>query len=131
MLKLITIVEIPGPGDHTGVFTNVGIKKDKDENGVEFEHLVSKVDLDATDSTGKKVQLEKTYKINMPRGVTAFRNDFFEWSGRKLTDYELSKFDADTLMSGKPVKLVVRHRKDGKKTVAVIERFLRTVIPQA
>ena len=131
MLKLITIDEIPAPGDHTGVFTKVSIKTGKDENDVDFKHLVSGVELDATDSTGKKFQLEKTYNINLSRGLTAFRNDYFDWSGHKLTDYELNKFDADKLMNGKPVKLVVRHRKDGKKSVAVIERYLRTVIPQA
>lgn len=131
MLKLITIEEIPAPGDQTGVFTQVSIKTGKDDNGVEFKNLVSGVELDATDSTGKKFQLEKTYNINFQRGLTAFRNDYFEWSGHKLTDYELSKFDAEKLMNGKPVKLVIRHRKDGKKTVAVIDRFLRTSIPQA
>ena len=131
MLKLITIDEIPAPGEHTGVFTKVSIKTGKDENGIEYNHLVAGVDLDAKDSTGAKFQLGKIYNINFPRGLTAFRNDYFDWSGRKLTDYELSKFDADTLMNGKPVKLVVRHRKDGKKSVAVVDRFLRTVIPQA
>ena len=131
MLKLITIDEIPAPGEHhTGVFTQVCIKTGKDENNVEYKHLVSGVELDATDSTGKKFQLEKTYNINLGRGLTAFRNDYSDWSGHKLTDYELSKFDAEKLMNGKPVKLVVRHRKDGKKSVAVIDRFLRTVIPQ-
>jgi len=85
----------------------------------------------AKDSTGKIFQLKKTYNLNFPRGLTAFRNDYFDWSGHKLTDYELSKFDAEKLMDDKPVKLVVRHRKDGKKSVAVIDRFLRTVIPQA
>jgi len=117
MLKLMSIDEIPAPGEHAGVFTKVSIKTGKDENNVDFKHLVSGVELDATDSTGKKFQLEKTYNINFPRGLTAFRNDYYDWSGRKLTDYELSKFDAEMLMNGKPVKLVVRHRKDGKKSV--------------
>ena len=128
--ELIHIEEIPAPGEHTGVFTKVFIKTGKDENNVDFKHLVSGVELDAKDSTGKKFLLERTYNIGIGRGVTAFRNDYFDWSGRKLTDYELSKFDADTLMNGKPVKLVIRHRKDGKKSVAVVDRFLRTV-PQA
>ena len=131
MLKLVDIQEIPAPGDHTGVFTKVSIETGKDENGVDFKNLVAGIDLDAADSTGNKFQLKKTYNLNFPRGLTAFRNDYFDWSGRKLTDYELSKFDAEKLMNGKPVKLVVRHRKDGKKSVAVIDRFLRTIIPQA
>jgi len=130
MLKLMNIMEIPHPGEQTGVFTKVSIKTGKDENGIEFKHLVSGVELDAMDSTGKKFQLEKTYNISFPRGLTGFRNDYFDWSGHKLTDYELSKFDAEKLMNGKPVKLAVRHRKEGKKTVAVIDRFLRTIIPQ-
>lgn len=129
--QLIQIAEIPAPGEQTGVFTQVTIKTGKDENGVDFKHLVAGVELDAQDSAGKKFQLEKTYNINLSRGVTAFRNDYFDWSGRKLTDYELAKFDAEKLMNGKPVKLAVRHRKDGKKTVPVIDRYLRTVIPQA
>lgn len=130
MLSLISIVEIPAPGEHNGVFTKVYIKTGKDENAVDFMHLVAGVELDATDSTGKKFQLEVTYNINLGRGLTAFRNDYRDWSGHKLTDYELSKFDADTLMSGKPVRLVVRHRREGKKFFAVIDRFLRTVQPQ-
>ena len=127
----MTIDEIPAPGEHTGVFTQVSIKPGKDENGVEFKQLVAGVELDATDSTGKKFQLEKAYRINIPRSLTAFRNDYFDWSGHKLTNYELNKFFPEKLMNGKPVKLAVRHRKDGKKLVPVIERFLRTVIPQA
>lgn len=130
-LELLKIEELPAPGEQTGAFTKVAIKTGKDESGVEFKHLVSGVELDETDSTGAKFQLVKTYNINFARGLTAFRNDFTDWSGRKLTDYELSKFDADKLMNGKPVKLVVRHRKDSKNSVAVIDRFLRTVIPQA
>ena len=131
MLTLISIQEIPPTGEQTGVFTKVSIKTGKDEDGVDFKHLISGIALDATDSSGTKFLLEKTYNLNLPRGITAFRNDYFDWSGRKLSDYELSKFDADTLMNGKPVKLVLRHRKDGKKSVAVIDRFLRTIIPQA
>ena len=130
MLKLITIEEIPAPGEHTGTFTKLAIEQGKDDNGVEFKNLVAGVDLDATDSAGTKFHLKKTYNIIFPRGLTAFRNDYFDWSGHKLTDYELSKFDAEKLMKGKSVKLVVRHRKDVKKSVAVIDRFLRTVQPQ-
>ena len=130
-LQIMTIDEIPAPGEHTGVFTKFAIETGKDENNVDFKNLVEGIDLTATDSTGAKFQLEKKYNLNFPRGLTAFRNDYFDWSGHKLTDYELSKFDAEKLMNGKPVKLVVRHRKEGKKTVAVIDRFLRTVIPQA
>ena len=127
MLKLITIDEIPAPGEHTGTFTKVSIEQGKDENSVDFKNLVPVIDLNATDSEGNKFQLKKPYNLNFPRGLTAFRNDYLDWSGHKLTDYELSKFDAEKLMKGKPVKLVVRHRKEGKKSVAVIDRFLRTV----
>lgn len=127
----MTIDEIPAPGDHTGVFTKVAIETGKDDSDVEFKNLVAGIDSDVTDSAGNKFQLKKTYNLNFARGLTAFRNDYFDWSGRKLTDYELSKFDADKLMNGKPVKFVVRHRKVGKKSIAVIDRFLRTVIPQA
>jgi len=130
MLKLITIEEIPAPGEHSGTFTKLDIEQGKDENGVAFKNLVAGVDLDATDSVGTKFHLNKTYNLNFPRGLTAFRNDYFDWSGHKLTDYELSKFDAEKL-KGKSVKLVVRHRKDVKKSVPVIDRFLRTVQPQA
>lgn len=114
-----------------GVFTNVSIEAGKDEVGVDFQKLVLVVDLDAVDAAGKHFQLKRSHNIKLSRGVTTFRNDFLDWSGRKLTDYELSKFEPDKLMTGKPVKLVVRHRKEGKKTVAVIDRFLRTVIDQA
>jgi hypothetical protein len=127
----MTIPEIPAPGDHTGTFTKVSIETGKDENNVDFKNLVAGVELEAEDSAGKPFQLNKTYNINFTRGLTAFRNDYFDWSGHKLTDYELSKFDADKLMKGKPVKLVIRHRKDGKKFVPVIDRFLRTTIPQS
>jgi hypothetical protein len=122
------IEEIPPPGEQTGVNTRISTKSGKDDSGVEFNHLEWGVELDAMDSTGKKFQLNKTYNIGIARGITSFRNDYLAWSGHKLTDYELSKFDAEQLMNGKPVKLVVRHRKDGKKTVAVIDKFLRTVI---
>jgi len=130
MLTLMKIEEIAPPAEQTGVNTQVSIKIGKDDNGVDFKNLDWEIDLDAVDSTGKKFRLKRTYRIDLKRGVTAFRNDFAAWSGRKLTDYELSKFDAEQLMKGKPVKLVVRHRKEGKKTVAVIDRFLRTVIEQ-
>jgi len=126
----MTIAEIPAPGDHIGLFTKVAIETGKDESDVAFKNLVADVDLNATDSTGAKFQLKKKYNLNFPRGLTAFRNDYFDWSGRKLTDYELSKFDPEKLINGKPVKLVVRHRKEGKKSVAIIDRFLRTSIPQ-
>ncbi len=128
--ELIHIDDIPKPGEHDGVFTQVSIKTGKDEDGIDFKHLVAGIELDATDSAGKKFRLEKTYNIKLLRGVTAFRNDYFTWSGQKLTDYALSKFD-ENLMNGKPVKLVIRHRKEGKKLVPVIDRFLRTVMPQA
>ena len=128
MLTLMKIEEVAPPGEHTGVFTKVAIETGKDDIGVEYKHLVLVVDLDAVDSTGKKFPLKRQYKINISRGLTAFRNDFADWSGQKLTDYELNKFDAEKLMKGKPVKLFVRHRKEGKKPVAVIDRFLRTVI---
>ena len=128
-LELLKIEELPAPGEQTGVFTKVAIKTGRDENGVDFKNLVSGVELEATDSAGKKFQLEKTYNITIARNLTAFRNDFTDWSGRKLTDYELSKFDAEKLMNGKAVKMVIRHRKEGKKSVAVIDRFIRT--PQA
>ena len=110
------------------MFTQVTIKTGKDAVGVETKNLNLDLDLDAVDSTGKKFLLTKTYRIDLKRGVTAFRNDYEAWSGRKLTDYELSRFEPDSLMKGKAVKLVVRHRKEGKKTVAVVDKFLRTVI---
>jgi hypothetical protein len=130
MLTLMTIQQIAPPGEQTGVFTKVSTETGKDEVGLEIKNLNLDIDLDAVDSAEKKFPLRKTYRIDLKRGVTAFRNDFEAWSGRKLTDYELSKFEADKLMTGKPVKLVVRHRKEGKKSVAVIDRFLRTVIEE-
>jgi len=130
MLTLMKIEEMAPPGEQMGVFTKVSIETKKDEIGVEIKNLNLDIDLDAVDSAGKKFPLRKTYRVDLKRGVTAFRNDFEAWSGRKLTDYELAKFEADKLMAGKPVKLVVRHRKEGKKTVAVVDRFLRTVIEQ-
>ena len=131
MIALIRIEEIAPPGEQTGVFTQVTIKTGKDAVGVETKNLNLDLDLDAVDSTGKKFLLTKTYRIDLKRGVTAFRNDYEAWSGRKLTDYELSRFEPDSLMKGKAVKLVVRHRKEGKKTVAVVDKFLRTVIEEA
>ena len=130
MLKLLSIEEIAAPGEQTGVNAEVAIKIGKDDHGIEFKHLVWEVDLDKRDSQSKQFRLGKTYNIMFARGLTSFRNDYFDWSGHKLTDYELAKFDAEKLMNGKPVKLVIRHRKDGKKSVAVIDRFLRTVPPQ-
>lgn len=130
MISLLKIEEMAPPGEQMGVFAKVSIKTGKDEVGVEIKNLNLDIDLDAVDSAGKKFPLRKTYRADLKRGVTAFRNDFEAWSGRKLTDYELSKFEADKLMEGKPVKLVVRHRKEGKKTVAVVDKFLRTIIAQ-
>ena len=131
MLTLIKLAEMPPPGEQPGVFSKVYIDKGKDEDGIDFENLVLVVDLDRADSTGKKFQLERTYNVKLKRGVTAFRNDFYIWSGRKLTDYDLATFEPEKWMTGKPVKLVVRHRKDGKKSVAVIDQFKRTVIEPA
>lgn len=128
MLTLLKIEEMIPPGDQMGIFTKVSIETKKDEIGVEIKNLNLDIDLDAVDSTGKKFRVRKGYRADLKRGVTAFRNDFLDWSGRKLTDYELSKFEADKWMEGKAVRLVVRHRKEGKKTVAVIDKFLRTVI---
>jgi hypothetical protein len=125
------IEEIAPPGEQTGVFTKVSVEIGKDDIGVEFKNLHLDIDLDAVDSANKKFSLRKTYNIGIARGITSFRNDYLAWSGHKLTDYELSKFNAETLMGGKPVKLVIRHRKDGKKSVAVIDRFLRTVTERA
>ena len=125
-LQIISIQEIARPGEQTGIYSNVAIKTGKDDNNVDFKHLNVDVDLDEKDSTGKKFQLSKTYNIALPRGLTAFKNDYKVWSGRKLTDFELASFDAEKLMKNQPVKLVVKHRIEGKVTKAVIERFLRT-----
>jgi hypothetical protein len=130
MLTLMKIEEMPPPGEQTGVFTKVSIQTGKDDVGIEIKKLNLDIELDAVDSAGKKFPLQKTYRVDLKRGVTAFRNDFLAWSGRKLTDYELSKFDAEKLMKGKPVRLVVRHRKEDKKSVAVVDKFLRTVIEE-
>ena len=123
LLKLLKMNDVPPSGKQLGTFVNVESVSGKDEDGHEFNHLVVRVELDATDKVGKKYQLEKRFNLD-GRGLAAFRNAYKSWSGRKLKDQELAAFDADALMKGQRVTVVIKPKKEGKDYIAVIDAFL-------
>ena len=67
--------------------------------------------------------MEKRYNL-LGRGLAIFRNDYKDWSGHKLKDQDLVKFDADKLMKGQRATFEMKLRKEGKEMVAVIHRLL-------
>ncbi len=128
VLNLIKPKDIPAIGKHPGTFLDVAKATGKDQDGNEFNRLVVKGELDTTDKTGKRFPFEKQYNLE-GRGVAMFRDDFRSWSERKLTDQELAAFDADKLMNRQRVIVVVKHRKDGKDTLAAVDTFLPEATP--
>src|ERR1039458_3582602 len=54
LLKLLKMNDVPPSGKQLGTFVNVESVSGKDEDGHEFNHLVVRVELDATDKVGKK-----------------------------------------------------------------------------
>jgi hypothetical protein len=123
LLKLITFGDVPAIGKHNGTFTEIKTASGKDAEGNEFNHLIVAVELETTDSKGQKYRLEKSYNL-AGRGLATFRSDYRDWTGKKLSDKDLAAFDADKLMKGQRVVVVVKHIKDGKETIARIDTFL-------
>lgn len=123
LLNLIKIPDLPPSGKQLGNFVDVTSASGKNEDGNDFNDLIVRVELDATDKTGTKYRLEKRYNL-LGRGLSMFRSDYKDWSGRKLKDQDLVAFDADTLMKGQRATFVIKHRKEGKELVAVLDRFL-------
>jgi hypothetical protein len=123
LLNLIEVSDVPAIGQHKGIFTDIQKNDGKDADGNEFKHLVVSVELETTDSAGKKYVLNKQYNLQ-GRGVAGFRNDYKSWCNKKLSDKDLAAFDADKLMRGQAGLVVVKHSKDGKDTIAVIDTFL-------
>ena len=126
VLNLIQVSDVPGIGQHKGIFTDIKTDSGKNAEGNEFKDLVVSAELETTDSAGKKYRLEKKYNL-LSRGLTSFRNDYRSWSCKKLSDKDLAAFDADTLMKGKSAMVVVKHGKDGKDTIPKIDTFLPVV----
>jgi hypothetical protein len=123
VLNLIKVSDVPGIGQHKGIFTDITMASGKNAEGNEFKDLIVSTELETTDANGKKYQLQKRYSL-LGRGLATFRNDYRSWLGKKLSDKDLAAFDADKLMKGKPVIVVVKHGKDGKDVVAKIDTFL-------
>lgn len=130
ILNLIKPKNIPSIGKHLATFLDITHESGKSEDGSEFNRLVVTTELEATDKEGRKFTLVKTYNLD-GRGLTAFREDYRSWSSRKLTDKDLESFDAENMMKGQPLAVLVKHRKDGKDTIAVIDAFLPVPPPAA
>jgi len=93
------------------------------EPGKEFSRLVVTVELETKDGNNQPFRVTKAYNL-LGRGVSAFVQDFQAWSGLELTDDDLySEFDAQKLITGKPVIVNVEHRKVGKDWEAYIAAF--------
>jgi hypothetical protein len=122
-LNLIGVKDLPPSGRQLGNILDVTTVAGKNEDGMDFKDLVLRAELDATDKAGKKYQLEKRYNV-LGLGLSKFRRDFKDWSGRKLKDQDLVAFDADTLMKGQRATFEIKPRKEGKQMVAVINRLL-------
>jgi len=91
----------------------------------EFNRFRIAVQLDAADRKGQPFTVEKTYNL-LPngRGINSFVQDFNAWSSSKLTEDDLyQEFDAQKLITGKPVVVNVEHRKVGKEWEAYIAAF--------
>jgi len=91
----------------------------------EFSRIHTAVGLEATDSKGKRFELTKDYNtLPKRRGISAFVEDYNEWSGAGLTEDDMyNEFDCDAMIKGKPVVVEVEHRKDGKDWEAYIKAF--------
>jgi hypothetical protein len=114
---------VPPKGQNLGSFNDITQESGKDKLGKDFSTLKVPVTLAAKDPQGKPYQVEKIYNL-LGRGVRDFKEDFYSWTGRQLTDEELDAFNAETEMKGKPVIVELSHRKQGKTIVAEIEKFL-------
>ncbi len=115
---------VPPKGRNGGNFSEIKLETGADKLGKAFSRLKVRVALEALDPHGKRWEVEKIYNL-LGRGVRDFQADFLSWSGRLLTDEELSAFDAEAAMKGKPVVVELSHRRVGKnKLVADIEKFL-------
>jgi len=110
-------------GHNLGSFGEIAQESGKDKLGKDYSILKVPVILAAKDPEGKAYQVEQTYNL-LGRGVREFKEDFLSWTGRMLTDEELDAFNAEAEMKGKPVIVDLSHRKEGKKIVADIEKFL-------
>lgn len=122
-INLIDQPNVPPSGRNTGTFTFVKKEEDKDVDGNHFKNLVIGTELEAIDpTTSKPFILQKTYNL-LGRGLSAFKNDYRSWSGKKLTDKELAPFNG-SLIEKQPVTVMIKHKKDGKDTIAVIDAFL-------
>ena len=125
VINLIKISDIAPSGKQLGTIVEVVRASGKDDDGHDFDDLVLTGELDATDKSAKKYRLEKRYRLGQGnRGLGMFRTDYKEWSGRKLKDQDLVAFDADALLKGQRATFVVKHRKDGKEMIAVLDKFL-------
>jgi hypothetical protein len=123
MLNLMKVSDVPAIGQHKGIYADIKTASGKNAEGNEFKDLIVSTELETTDSTGKPYRLDKKYNL-LNRGLATFRGDYKSWSGKKLSDKDLAAFDADKLMKGKSVIVVVKHGKDGKDLVARIDTFL-------
>jgi hypothetical protein len=130
LLNLIKTNDIAPSGKQLG--TTIDLLRDTgtDEEGNERDDLVLSGELDAADKTGRHYRLVKRYKLGPnSRGLATFRTDYQSWSGRKLRDQDLVAFDADTLVKNKRAVFVVKHKKDGKELVAVLDTLLPVPTP--
>ena len=123
LLNLIEVKDLPPSGKQLGDIVELVMAVGKNEDGNDYKDLVLGAELDAIDKVGKKYRVEKRYNL-FGRGLAIFRNDYKDWSGRKLKDQDLVSFDAEKLMKGQRATFEIKLKKEGKEMVAVINRLL-------
>src|SRR5262245_13584014 len=122
-IQLRKMPAIAPRGKNRGIFSGVTDQPAKNASGKECIELKVVVDLDAKGPDGKPFQVEKRYNLS-GHGLRFFQDDFASWAGRHLTDEELDQFDPDVLMKGKPVVVDTDHKREGKKLVSIVQKFL-------
>ena len=118
------MADIAPRGNNTARFIDLKQTTRKSKTGVLQPALQLTVELDKKNKSGIPFQVDRFYNLGTrAQGVTQFVKDCLAWSGRRLTPEELDAFDPSQLV-GKPVTVVISHRKEGKTYQPVIEEFL-------
>jgi hypothetical protein len=109
-------------GHNRGVFTQIKNETGTDKLGHEYNRLMVTVGLEAKNPEGQPYRVTKTYNL-LGRGARKFQEDFFSWTGRRLTDEQLNSFDEKGEMEGKAVVVDISYRQQGSKLVEEIKGF--------
>lgn len=110
-------------GQNQGRIAAIQMEGDVTSEGKDERILRIIVDLYTVDSKDSPYRVEKIYKLG-GRGIKAFCEDFKSVKGRAITDDELDAFNPEELMKDQNVTVEIKHRKDGKKIVPAIDKFL-------